>query len=55
MPPAEGAPAGTKGRKTDMRFLIEYLAKHLLREREELFREGETVYVRTDDGFADLG
>jgi hypothetical protein len=28
-----------------MRFLIDYLAKHLLREREELFREGETVCV----------
>ncbi|CED82839.1 Ubiquitin-like protein [Phaffia rhodozyma] len=30
-------------RPTDMRFLIEFLAKNVLQEREELFREGETV------------
>lgn len=32
-----------------MRHLIEYLAKNVLREREELFREGETVCVSLSD------
>ncbi|KAL7414896.1 hypothetical protein BDY24DRAFT_339051 [Mrakia frigida] len=30
-------------RKPDMRFLVDYLAKNVLQEREELFRDGETV------------
>lgn len=43
VPLAVGSPEGAQGRKTDMRYLIFYLAKNLLQEREELFREGETV------------
>jgi hypothetical protein len=35
----------------DMRFLIDYLAKNVLKEREELFREGETMSVQTPPAF----
>ena len=42
--PADTAPS-TPSKSTDVTYLIRHLRTHLLKERPELFVEGDTVYV----------